>query len=143
MAFNDIRWEQRFANYRKALTQLTKFIDKGDLTDLEEQGIIKAFEYTYELAWNTLKDYLEYQGILDITGSRDSIREAFKINLITDGEAWMEMLKSRNLTSHTYNEETAEEIVSAIVKSYYGLFKRLELKLENIKSANQGNLFKE
>src|ERR1700761_4630410 len=111
MALNDIRWEQRFANYRKALTQLTKFIDKGDLTDLEEQGIIKAFEYTYELAWNTLKDYLEYQGILDITGSRDALREAFKANLITDGDTWMEMIKSRDLTAHTYNEDTADEIV--------------------------------
>jgi nucleotidyltransferase substrate binding protein (TIGR01987 family) len=88
-----------------------------------------------------LKDYLEYQGILDITGSRDSIREAFKINLITDGSAWMEMLKSRNLTSHTYNEDTAEEIVSAIIDSYYGLFKNLESKLENIRSGDQGNLF--
>ena len=141
MALNDIRWEQRFANYRKALSQLTKFIDKGELSDLEEQGIIKAFEYTYELAWNTMKDYLEYQGIVDVAGSRDSIREAFKINLIADGSAWMEMIKSRNLTSHTYNEDTAEEIVSAIVNSYYNLFKQLELKLANIKSGNQGNLF--
>jgi nucleotidyltransferase substrate binding protein (TIGR01987 family) len=141
MAVNDIRWEQRFANYQKALTQLTKFIDKGELTDLEEQGIIKAFEYSYELAWNTLKDYLEYQGILDISGSRDTIREAFKANLITDGNTWMEMLKSRNLTSHTYNEDTAQEIVSAIINSYYSLFKQLELKLENIRSGNQDNLF--
>ena len=141
MASNDIRWEQRFANYRKALSQLTKFINKGELTDLEEQGIIKAFEYTYELAWNTMKDYLEYQGIVDVAGSRDSIREAFKINLVTDGGAWMEMIKSRNLTSHTYNEDTAEEIVSAIIHSYYNLFKQLELKLANIKTGNRGNLF--
>lgn len=141
MALDDIRWEQRFANYRKALTQLTKFINKGNLTDLEEQGIIKAFEYTYELAWNTLKDYLEYQGILDIAGSRDTFREAFKANIITNGEIWMEMLKSRNLTSHTYNEDTADEIVSAIINSYYKLFKSLEAKLESVRSRDEGDLF--
>jgi nucleotidyltransferase substrate binding protein (TIGR01987 family) len=84
---NDIPWEQRFSNFRKALSLLKQFIDKVDLSNLEEQGLIKAFEYTYELAWNTLKDYLEYQGgTSSITGSRDSFREAFKVGLISDGQ---------------------------------------------------------
>ncbi len=128
----DIRWEQRFANYRKALARLQKFIDKGELSELEEQGLIKAFEYTYELAWNTIKDFLEYKGQTDIYGSRDAIRKAFELGLIDDGENWMDMLKSRNKTSHTYNEETAREICQAVVKVYYSLLKQLKAKLESL-----------
>lgn len=127
----DIRWQQRFTNYRKALGQLEKFVLKGELSDMEEQGLIKAFEYTFELAWNTMKDYLDYQGILDVSGSRDTIREAFKINLIANGEEWMAMLVSRNLTSHSYNEETADEIASAVINTYFDLFKKLEARLES------------
>lgn len=137
----DIRWEQRFLNYRKALSQLQKFIDKGNLTDLEEQGIIKAFEYTYELAWNTLKDYLEYQGKTNIVGARDSFREAFQDGIISNGEIWMDMLSSRNKTSHTYNEETAKEINNAIVNIYFQLFKSLEKQLESFRSRSQKTIF--
>ena len=134
MTKKDIRWEQRFANYQKALNQLQKFIDKGELSELEEQGLIKAFEYTYELAWNTIKDFLEYKGQTDIYGSRDAIRKAFELGLIEDGEGWMDMLKSRNVTSHTYNEETAREIYQAVVEVYYSLFKQLRIKLESLRS---------
>jgi nucleotidyltransferase substrate binding protein (TIGR01987 family) len=128
----DIRWEQRFSNYQKALAQLQKFIDKGILSELEKQGLIKAFEYTYELAWNTLKDFLEYQGQTNIYGSRDAIRKAFELGLIDKGESWMDMLKSRDKTSHTYNEETAEEICRAVVDEYYLLFIQLKTKLETL-----------
>ena len=142
MALNeDIRWQQRFSNYNKALTQLEKFVQKGELSELEEQGLIKAFEYTYELAWNTLKDYLEYQGILNMAGSRDVIREAYKANLITSGESWMSMLVSRNLTSHSYNEDTADEIADAIINAYYALFKELQFKFEGLRSGDQGQIF--
>lgn len=130
----DIRWEQRFANYQKALSQLQKFIDKGELSELEEQGLVKAFEYTYELAWTTLKDFLEYRGQTDIYGSRDAIRKAFQLNLIDDGESWMDMLKSRNITSHTYNKETAEEICQAVKDVYYSLFQQLETRLDGLQS---------
>jgi nucleotidyltransferase substrate binding protein (TIGR01987 family) len=137
-ADKDIRWEQRFSNYRKAFAQLKKFIDKGDLSDLEEQGLIKAFEYTYELAWNTMKDYLEYQGGTSlITGSRDTFREAFKAALISDGQLWMDMLESRNKTSHSYNAETADEIVKSILEIYYDLFIEFEAKMENLRSGSQ------
>jgi len=125
----DIRWKQRFSNYQKALAQLQKFIDKGDLSELERQGLIKAFEYTYELAWNTLKDFLTYRGQTDIFGSRDAIRKAFTSDLIKDGEGWMDMLQSRNQTSHTYNEKTAEEIAVAVTTKYYPLFMQLKQKL--------------
>lgn len=130
----DIRWQQRFKNYQKALAQLSKFIHKGELSELEEQGLIKAFEYTYELAWSTLKDFLEYQGYAEIYGSRDAIRKAYELNLIQDGQGWMDMLESRNKTSHTYNEETAQEISQAVQKRYYQLFQQLQDKLKALYS---------
>ncbi len=125
----DIRWQQRFANYKKALSQLQKFVDKGELSELEEQGAIQAFEYTYELAWLVLKDFLEYQGQVDIYGSRDAIKKAFSAGLIEDGEKWMDAYVSRTKTSHTYNEKTAKEIVSAILTTYFDLFVALEKKM--------------
>ena len=123
---NDIRWVQRFSNYKKALSQLKEFIELGELSKFEKQGLIKSFEYTYELGWNTIKDFLHYQGNPDISGSRDTIREGFKLNLISNGEGWMDMLQSRNRTSHTYDEETAEEIISLIINKYFQLFNDLQ-----------------
>ena len=131
---HDIRWKQRFSNFLKALSQLQKFIDKGELSELESQGLIKAFEYTFELAWTTLKDFLEYRGQTGIYGSRDAIRKAFQLNLIEDGDNWMDMLVSRNRTSHTYNEETAEQICQAIKKVYFNLFKNFEKKMHELES---------
>ena len=141
MAKNDIRWEQRFSNYQKALNQLKKFIDKGELSELEEQGLIKAFEYTYELAWNTIKDFLEFRGQTDIYGSRDATRKAFQLGIIEDGESWMDMLKSRNTTSHTYNEEVAEEICQAVFETYFSLFMQLKTKLEGLRSDSGQSVF--
>jgi len=129
MQNNDIRWIQRFNNFAKALAQLAKFIAKGNLNELEKQGLIQCFEYTYELAWNTLKDFYENQAETDIQGSKDAIRLAFKRGLIENGEAWMSMIKSRTLTSHTYNEDLADEIVTAILNSYYQEFVELQKKL--------------
>ncbi|MGH9726454.1 MAG: nucleotidyltransferase substrate binding protein [Candidatus Acidiferrales bacterium] len=128
----DIRWVQRLENYTKAVKQITKFIEKGELNELEEQGLIQSFEYTYELAWNTLKDLFEQQGESDILGSRDAFRLAFKRGLIEDGEIWMDMIKKRGLTSHTYNEKVAEEITTHIRDKYFGEFVRLQSKLETL-----------
>jgi len=125
----DIRWIQRFNHYTKALGQLKKFIQKGKLNELEEQGLIQAFEYTYELAWNTLKDYFESQGDTEIHGSRDAFRLAFQRNLIEDGETWMDMVRSRTLTSHTYNEEIAKQISTAVSQQYFQQFVKLHEKL--------------
>ena len=133
----DIRWEQRFSNYQKALTLLQKFIPKGDLSELEEQGLIKAFEYTYELAWNTMKDFLEYRGQTDLYGSKDVIRKAFELGLIEDGENWMDMLKSRNKTSHTYNQETANEICKVVREQYHLLFRQLDEKLMGLRAGQR------
>lgn len=133
MEKQDVRWKQRFTKYSKALSLLEKFIVKGkELNELEEQGMIQAFEYTFELAWNLLKDYYEYQGITNIQGSRDAFRLAFNRGLITDGEAWMKMIESRSKTSHTYNEETADEIAGAVLNQYYSLFKKLQKTTEEI-----------
>lgn len=128
----DIRWKQRFSNYKKALSQLTKFIDKGDLNELEKQGLIQAFEYTHELAWNLLKDYLQDQGVQNITGSKDSVRAAFKVGLIEDGESWMDMIKDRNQTVHTYNEATAEAIITNIETRFFALFVALGEKMQEL-----------
>jgi len=126
----DIRWKQRFSNYQKALAQLTKFIDKGDLNELEEQGLIQAFEYTHELAWNLLRDYLRDQGAQNINGSKDAVRAAFQVGLIEDGETWMDMIKDRNRTSHTYNQVTAEAIATNIKSRFFGLFVELREKMQ-------------
>jgi nucleotidyltransferase substrate binding protein (TIGR01987 family) len=128
----DIRWKQRFSNYKKALEQLTKFIDKGELNELEQQGLIQAFEYTHELAWNVLKDYLQDQGIQNITGSKDSVRAAFGVGLIEDGESWMDMIKDRNQTVHTYNEATAEAIITNIQTRFFALFVALGNKMQEL-----------
>mgnify|MGYP002642032798 CR=1 FL=1 len=125
----DIRWEQRFSNFQKALSQLTEFIDHGELNKLEEQGLVKAFEYTYELAWNTLRDFLAHQGVEDLVGSRDTFRKAFAEGIIEDGHVWMAMIEARNRTSHTYNEETAEAIAEEIRTQYHPAFSSLEATL--------------
>lgn len=133
MTTQDIRWIQRFNNFSKAFNQLTKFIEKGALNELEKQGLIQAFEYTYELAWNTLKDYFEAQGETNIYGSRDAFRLAFKRGLIENGETWMAMIESRTLTSHTYNENIAEKIAADIVNLYYPEFEKLYSRIEALK----------
>lgn len=131
----NIRWNQRFSNFRKALAELKEGVflaRERSLSKLEEQGLIQGFEYTYELAWNTLKDFLQDQGSQNIFGSRDAIQEAFKVGLIKDGDKWMEMFKDRNKTSHSYNSQTAKEISAAILTTYYDLFDELEIKLNGL-----------
>jgi len=137
MTTQDIRWIQRFNHYTKALGQLKKFIQKGKLNELEEQGLIQAFEYTYELVWNTLKDYFESQGETEIHGSRDAFRLAFQRNLIEDGETWMDMVRSRTLTSHTYNEEIAKLISTAVSQQYFQQFVKLHEKLLSLQGEDK------
>ncbi len=118
----DIRWQQRFQSYENAFSQLQRFLEKETLNEFEEQGLIQCFEYTYELAWNLMKDYLTYQGILPITGSRDAIRQAFNKGLIQQGKDWMQMVDDRIITVHSYNEETTQKIVGRIREVYFTLF---------------------
>lgn len=109
--------------------QLTKFIDKGELNELKLQGLIQSFEYTFELAWNVMKDFLKERGNQNIYGSRDAITESFKYGIISNGEGWMSMFKDRNKTSHTYNEEVVNEIASNIINQYFKLFNDFAIKM--------------
>lgn len=135
----DIRWKQRFQNFKKAFALLEVAVEqykqKG-LSDLEAQGLIQRFEFTHELAWNVMKDYFEYQGNFQITGSRDASREAFRHGLVVDGEVWMEMLISRNLSSHTYNEATAAALINEIVETYTTQFKAFEAHMNQLENRN-------
>lgn len=128
----DIRWKQRFDNFQRALRQLTlavQLMNQRPLSDLEQQGLIQGFEFTHELAWNVLKDYLEMEGVQGLIGSRSTVREAFKRGVISDGEAWMDMIEKRNLSSHTYNQDVAEILVTAIHERYYRAFLELQERL--------------
>jgi len=137
----DIRWQQRFINFKKTFAQLERFMAEEDLNELEAQGLIKAFEYTYELSWKTLQDLLKDKGYSDIIGPKPVIEQSFQDGYIRNGEAWMRMHNSRNLTSHTYNQDTADEIVEQIIDEYFGLFKELKETLEEERSGKQSELF--
>lgn len=154
----DIRWEQRFSNYRKALKKLSDAIlyindeiveneidteDEivGVLDEIIKEGLIQRFEYTFEMAWNVMKDYALYQGNTEIAGSRDAIRYAFSSNLISNGDMWMDMIKSRIKTSHTYNEETANEIYQKIIDDYFDAFKSFEEVMEGKRTGSQKEFF--
>jgi len=131
----DIRWQQRFNNFTKALAQLGEAValaQERPLSKLEEQGLIQGFEFTHELAWKTLKDFLENRGIQDLYGSKDATRHAFKVGLIEKGQIWMNMIQSRNLTSHTYNEAIAAQISAAILGDYFSEFEALHNKLAGL-----------
>jgi len=131
----DIRWKQRFSNYQKALATLknaTELAAQRKLSDLEKQGTIQGFEFTFELAWNVMKDYLEEQGITEIIGSKNAIRHAFNKGLIEDGEAWMDMVNGRNLSAHSYDEETADKLLNKIIGNYYGQFTAFAKKMNTL-----------
>lgn len=130
----DIRWKQRFQNYTKALSRFLEAVDLAksrQLSQLEQQGLIQSFEFTQELSWKVIKDFLEYQGATTgIMGSKDAIRHGFSVGLLENGDVWMDMVSSRNAASHTYNEETAEAIVKKCLDSYAQEFERLRQQLE-------------
>lgn len=131
----DIRWIQRFDKYKKAFSSLAADVElseKKKLSDIEQRGLIQAFECTYELAWNTIKDFYESIGETEIQGSRDAYRMAFSRKLVSN-KTLIETVRSRQLTSHTYNEETAEEIFNDIINKYYDAFKELLNSLEKQK----------
>lgn len=146
----DIRWQQRFANFEKALHKLSEAVEyirqqlsDGDTSDqvLDEivrEGLIQRFEYTHELAWNVMKDYAVYQGNAQVGGSRDATREAFLLKLVSDGKVWMDMIGSRNKTSHTYNEATAEEIFSKIMDDYHPAFLEFQRNMGDKRDSEQG-----
>lgn len=133
----DIRWIQRFDNFKRAFARLreaSELAEQRGLSDLERQGLILAFEFTHELAWNTFKDFLSARGSsAKLYGSRDATRAAFAAELIDDGEAWMKMIEHRNESSHTYNDDVAGKIMAAVQTLYvpaFAAFERRFLVLE-------------
>ena len=139
---HDIRWIQLFDNFKRAfarLSEASELADRRDLSDLERQGLIQAFEFTHELAWNTFKDFLSARGSFQkLYGSKDATRAAFAAELIENGEAWMEMIKHRNESSHTYNNDVAVKIMEAVLTLYvpaFAAFQRRFLELEKEDSA--------
>lgn len=138
---HDVRWKQRFSNYLKALLTLTEAVQLAQvrtLSRLEQQGLIQGFEFTHELAWNVLKDYLENKGISGLIGSKDATRSAFKNGLIGHGEDWMKMIEARNLSSHTYNLETAQEIADDIIGRFYPAFEEMAETLTQLSEQADG-----
>jgi len=124
----DIRWKQRFHNFDKAISSLQEAIVRVDLSKLEKAGVIQIYEFTFELAWKTMKDYLEEMGV-DAKFPKETIKEGFNYEIIVDGELWMDMLQKRNLMSHTYDETTAELAYQLIVNSYFQALKQIHTTL--------------
>ena len=126
----DIRWEQRFQNFPRAITLLKEIetleIDK--ISFLEKEGIIQRFEFTLELAWKTLKDKMEFDGILlDKISPKMVLKEAYQAKYINDIDTWLKMINDRNLVSHTYDFETFELIIPSIQKNYISVLNDLYL----------------
>jgi len=120
----DIRWKQRFQNFEKAYRFLRAALDKPRLNELERTGVIQAYEFTFELAWNTAKDYLNARGV-EAAFPRDVLKKAFQYELVANGEVWMDMLEKRNLMAHSYDEDRAQTALSLIRDIYEPEFRRL------------------
>ena len=116
----EIRWKQRFSNFEKAFKLYKEGLEnlKDTSTDIEKEGIIQRFEYTFELAWKTLKDYLEYGGII-ANLPREIIKQSFSKGLIKDGDVWIDMLEKRNLIAHTYDEKNFKLVFDLIKDKYF------------------------
>ena len=137
MESHERRWVQRANSFERAFGRLraaVELAEQRELSDLEAQGLIQGFEYTHELAWKTLKNFLEAQGMVNLYGSRDTTRAAFRNGLIENGEVWMDMVDKRNLTSHTYDEETAVQVVMTIRNAYFAEFEGLLVRLQRLKT---------
>ncbi len=119
---NAVRWNQRFENFERAFLLLKEAFEKdiATMSDLEKEGVVQRFEYTFELAWKTLKDYLVYSGVaFDQITPRSVIKQAFAARIIEDGQTWIDMLEQRNLMSHTYDKETFDAVVRNISQRYF------------------------
>lgn len=124
------RYEERKEDYSKALERLVEALEEQE-TELNVDAVLHRFEFTFELAWKTMKDYLEYIGVIERTGSpREVIKSAFSFGIIENGEEWINMMLARNELSHLYDEETSRKIYYNIKEIYINLLKELKNKLE-------------
>jgi nucleotidyltransferase substrate binding protein (TIGR01987 family) len=126
---DDVRWKQRLANFEKAFAELESACSRSSFTKLERRGLIQTFEFTFELAWKTLQDLILIRGYAGPRGPRPVLEQAFSDGLIGQGDAWMDMLLSRNQTVHSYDEKTAEKIARGILDTYHPLLKALVERL--------------
>ncbi len=125
MESKDIRWQQRFQNFERALRSLEEALAIEQPDVVQRAGLIQFFEITFELAWKMLKDYLEEQGFTEVKSPRAVLKQAFEVELIGDGHQWLQGLQDRNLTAHTYNEETAVLVENLVRQTYYPLLSQL------------------
>lgn len=135
MENQDIRWKQRFEHFRNAFKQLKNAKNlrtERNFTELELQVVIQAFEVSQELSWKVMKDFLEEQGKTDLFGSKNAVKEAFNVGLITNGEIWFDMIKSRNLTSHIYDHSEILAILDIILNVYVAAFIDFENKMKSL-----------
>lgn len=138
------RWEQRLDSYHKALARLAEIVGaskKRALNEFERDGLVQRFEFTHELSWKLMKAYAEYQGFDGIGGSRDATRKAFEMNLISDGQSWMDMIKSRNETSHNYDGSMADDVVDSIINRFYPLLADFYQKMNSLSALTPDDLF--
>lgn len=138
------RWEQRLASYHKALERLAEVVNeshKNTLSSIERDGLVLRFEFTHELAWKLMKAYANYQGFADIAGSRDATRKAFEMGLINDGQAWMDMIRSRNETSRNYDGDVADHVVNRVIGLYYPLMRDFYEKMHTLSATLPNDLF--
>lgn len=132
---DNIRWRQRLATFQRALGRLEEVVTlqrQRQLSPLEKDGMIQRFEYTQELAWKVLKNYIEYQGGERLAGSRDTIRQAFALGIITNADPWFDMLESRNETSHVYDENIENDLLDKITMTYLPIMLELKKRMSSI-----------
>ncbi len=138
MENQDIRWLQRYDSFYKACSRILEITESGrtpdDLSELEKEGLIQRFEYTFELAWKVLQDFLKFKGYDFVNGPNGTLQKAFEDGLISNHDGWRRMAKARITTSHTYNEGDAGEIVEKIYDEYSPLLKQLKQRLSTEKS---------
>ena len=129
---DDIRWKQRLSNFKKSLAHLADAVEIQKPSIIQQAGTIQFFEMSFELAWKSVKDYLQEQGFVDIKSPKATIKKAFEISLIEDGHLWLEALENRNLATRTYDEKKAKKIYDLICDSYFPLLENLKDKLEKL-----------
>lgn len=138
------RWEQRQISFHKALSRLAEIVNEGrrrQLNDFERDGLVQRFEFTHESAWKLMKSYEEFKGITGIGGSKDATRYAKQVDIIADGDIWMDMIKSRNETSHNYDGEIADTVVEKILNDYFPELAAFDSRMDSLSSSTMAKLY--
>lgn len=138
------RWEQRQNSFHKALNRLAEIVNTSKerpLNDFESDGLVQRFEFTHESGWKLMKSYAEFKGITGIGGSRDATRYANQLGLINDGDTWMDMIKSRNETSHNYDGTIAKSVIDKIINVYYPEMIKFDEKMDSLSTQTPGDVF--